>query len=215
MNTGESRWEEPNADYWLWDFKTGAYHVSGLQKPTPKVTRTLKLLYSAPTCNRTNFFPVDKEQAIRDEEKDPMNYDEKDPANGWQGFNSRVHGAWDKDAPYVAYHNWLAYAEALEANPSGSAAQPAYQTYDSTAQFNAHTGRYQTADQSTDRYDSSNRAGRQMNHFFDVDSAANAHDGRSLKEERRNNKPSKKEVAEMNQRRKDKKHAKRMAFLKS
>lgn len=54
-----------------------------------------------------------------------------------------------------------------------------------------------------------------MNAFFDVDSAANSHDGRSLKEERRNNKPSKKEVAEMNQKRKEKKQAKRLAFLKS
>lgn len=54
-----------------------------------------------------------------------------------------------------------------------------------------------------------------MNAFFDVDSAANSHDGRSLKEERRNNKLSKKEIAEANQKRKDKKQAKRLAFLKS
>lgn len=54
-----------------------------------------------------------------------------------------------------------------------------------------------------------------MNAFFDVDSAANSHDGRSLKEERRNKKLSKKEIAEMNQKRKDKKEAKRLAFLKS
>jgi len=54
-----------------------------------------------------------------------------------------------------------------------------------------------------------------MNAFFDVDSAANSHDGRSLKEERRNTKLSKEQVAEHNRNRKEKKQAKRLAFLKS
>ena len=52
-----------------------------------------------------------------------------------------------------------------------------------------------------------------MNAFFDVDSAANSHDGRSLKEERRNNKPSKQEIAEMNQKRKEKKQIKEIQRL--
>lgn len=41
LKTGESSWEEPQSDYWLWDYGTGTYHVSGLQKPTPKETRSL------------------------------------------------------------------------------------------------------------------------------------------------------------------------------
>lgn len=139
--------------------------------------------------------------------------------NGWQGYNPRVHGPYDKDAPYTAYHSWLEYDKWQQENPQAAAAQQAgaasTQNYESTAQFNAHTGRFQTSEQSADRHDPANRANRQMNAFFDVDSAANSHDGRSLKEERRNNKPSKKEVAEMNQKRKEKKQAKRLAFLKS
>lgn len=107
----------------------------------------------------------------------------------------------------------------MDENPQAAAAQQAqamaYQNYDSTAQFNAHTGRFQTGEQSAERHDAANKASRQMNAFFDVDSAANSHDGRSLKEERRNKKLSKKEIAEMNQKRKDKKEAKRLAFLKS
>jgi len=41
LETGESSWEEPRAAYWLWDYGTQAYHVSGLQQPTSKETRKL------------------------------------------------------------------------------------------------------------------------------------------------------------------------------
>lgn len=37
--TGETSWEEPSSDYYLWDYGTNTYHVSGLQKPTPKEKR--------------------------------------------------------------------------------------------------------------------------------------------------------------------------------
>ena len=39
LETGETSWEEPSDDYYLWDYGTGTYHVSGLQKPTPKEKR--------------------------------------------------------------------------------------------------------------------------------------------------------------------------------
>jgi len=39
LQTGETSWKEPSAAYWLWDYGTGAYHVSGLQQPTPKEKR--------------------------------------------------------------------------------------------------------------------------------------------------------------------------------
>jgi hypothetical protein len=41
LETGESSWEEPRAAYWLWDYGTQSYHVSGLQQPTPKEMRKL------------------------------------------------------------------------------------------------------------------------------------------------------------------------------
>lgn len=48
--TGESVWDEPNEDYWLWDYATGAYHVSGVQKPTSKEKRKAPkpLVYTKP-----------------------------------------------------------------------------------------------------------------------------------------------------------------------
>lgn len=39
LTTGESSWEEPEEEFWLWDYSTGQVHVSGLQKPTDKAQR--------------------------------------------------------------------------------------------------------------------------------------------------------------------------------
>lgn len=159
---------------------------------------------------------MEKEKAVRDDESGPLSYDDKDPANGWQGYNPRVHGPYDKTKPYSAYHSWLAFEKEHPAAAAGQQPQTTdHQMYGSTARFNSHTGRFQTDEQSADRHDAASKAGRQMSAFFDVDSAANSHDGRSLKEERRNNKPSKQEIAEMNQKRKEKKQQKRLAFYKS
>ena len=41
--TGEPSWEEPEQGFYLWDYMTGTYHVSGLQQPTPKETRKSSL----------------------------------------------------------------------------------------------------------------------------------------------------------------------------
>lgn len=100
-------------------------------------------------------------------------------------------------------------------NSSTVPAEADAKSYESTAAFNAHTGRFQSGDQSVDRHNDYNKSGRQMGAFFDVDAAANAHQGKSLKAERQATKYSKKEVAAMNEKRKAKKQEKRMAFLKS
>ena len=51
LTTGETSWEEPSEEYWLWDYGTGTYHVSGLQKPTPKEKRkTLENLQCTKGC---------------------------------------------------------------------------------------------------------------------------------------------------------------------
>ena len=84
-----------------------------------------------------------------------------------------------------------------------------------TGTFNRFTGEYQTADKSTERHNDYNKSGRQMGSYFDVDAAANAHDGRSLKDERRNEKLSKKQIKEMAEKRRAKKEKKRMDFYKS
>lgn len=159
---------------------------------------------------------MSEENDALQEEKATLHYDEnetKDPAMGWQGYQPRVHGSWDATKPYAAYHSYLNWKKTQPANAQAAAA--AQQAYGATGAFNARTGRFQTDDQTAERHDAHNKAGRQMNAYFDVDEAANAHEGRSLKEERRNAKYSKKEIKEMNEKRKAKKMEKRKAFLMS
>ena len=59
-----------------------------------------------------------------------------------------------------------------------------------------------------------NKSKRQMNAFFDVDAAANSHDGRSLKAERRGQNLTKKELKAFKDKRRDKKEEKRRAWLR-
>ena len=66
-----------------------------------------------------------------------------------------------------------------------------------------------------EQHDDHHKSGRQMGAFFDVDAAANAHGGRSLKEERRNQQLSKKQIKELAAKRREKKEKKRMDFYKS
>lgn len=157
---------------------------------------------------------VEEERDALQEERATLHYDEnvtKDQWMGHQGYNPRVHGSYNKTKPYDAYHSYLDWKRDQAANPQAAAA--AQQAYGATGAFNARTGRYQTDDQTAERHDAYNKAGRQMNAYFDVDEAANAHEGRSLKEERRNMKYSKQEIREMNEKRKAKKEQKRRAFL--
>ena len=151
-----------------------------------------------------------------------LNYDEHDPTMGWQGYNPKIHGKFDADKPYAAYHTFLDYLARLKANPGYALDQAQAQAqpdenadYSTTAGFNSRSGGFQRDDQTTDRHNDFNKSGRQMNAFFDVDAAANTHEGRSLKAERQEKKYTKKEIQEMNAKRKEKKQAKRMAFLKS
>jgi hypothetical protein len=82
--------------------------------------------------------------------------------------------------------------------------------------LNRFTGATQTgADLGPERHSDVAKSGRQMNAFFDVDAAANAHDGRSLKAERQAQKLTKQQVKEFNSKRAERKHKKRMQQLLS
>jgi hypothetical protein len=59
-----------------------------------------------------------------------------------------------------------------------------------------------------------NKSKRQMTAFFDVDAAANSHDGRSLKAERRGKTLSKQELKAFKEKRHSKKEEKRRAWLR-
>ncbi|KAG4430149.1 hypothetical protein IFR05_014372 [Cadophora sp. M221] len=121
------------------------------------------------------------------------------------GYNPAIHGDYDPTA-------WYAQPTAPEPAP-GQATDPASQ-YTATAAFNRFTGRYQAADLNPENFNDENKSKRQMNAFFDVDAAANSHDGRSLKAERSGKKISKTELKQFKEKRKQKKEEKRRAWLR-
>lgn len=207
--TRESRWEQPDEPYWLWDSNSQCVDLSGLHYPSnpsrqygPKsqsrVPLTIKFITAPnPVPDRTSNRPA--------VEPDPE----------YQGYNPRIHGKYDPNAPYAQYHNKLREAEAVAADPELAAAQGHAAGHDTAATFNRFTGAFQGADKSAERHNDSSKSARQLNAFFDVDAAANAHEGRSLKAERQQQKFSKKEIKEMASKRREKKEKKRMDFYRS
>lgn len=91
---------------------------------------------------------------------------------------------------------------------------PLGKDYTAAAHFNRFTGKFQHAEMGPEMYNDENKSKRQMNAFFDVDAAANSHDGRSLKAERRGKTLSKKELKAFKEKRRDKKEEKRRAWLR-
>ncbi|CAL3973328.1 hypothetical protein PZA11_005597 [Diplocarpon coronariae] len=122
------------------------------------------------------------------------------------GYNPAVHGDYDPTA-------WYAQPSAPEPVAAQAAADPTAQ-YAASAAFNRFTGRYQVADLTPENFNDENKSKRQMNAFFDVDAAANSHDGRSLKAERSGKKLSKTELKQFKEKRKAKKEEKRRAWLR-
>lgn len=143
------------------------------------------------------------------------------PSSVAGGYNPAIHGSWDPNAPYAqAYKQADAadddtttapYAAAAAAGEIGlEGADP----YAQAAAFNSRTGRFQAADLNPDHFSDAAKSQRQMNAYFDVDRAANSHDGRSLKAERRGKQPTKKELAQWKEKRKARKEEKRRAWLR-
>lgn len=125
------------------------------------------------------------------------------------GYNPAVHGDYDPTA-------WYAQPPDPSSDPSSTTAlsvNPATQ-YAQQAAFNRFTGRFQNAELTPENFNDENKSKRQMAAFFDVDAAANSHDGRSLKAERSNKKLTKNELKQFKEKRKMKKEEKRRAWLR-
>ena len=133
----------------------------------------------------------------------------------YQGYNPKIHGNYDPKAPYAQWHKQKAAREQAIKDQAVAAHTGQADGYGAVGAFNRFSGGFQTADKSAERHDDANKSGRQLNAFFDVDAAANSHEGKSLKEERRSQKLTKKEIAELTKKRRDKKEKKRMDFYKS
>ncbi|KAH6897189.1 hypothetical protein B0T10DRAFT_476207 [Thelonectria olida] len=127
---------------------------------------------------------------------------------GVGGYNPAIHGDYDPNAWYAKGND-----DDAEASTSVTALNPA-DVYASTASFNRFTGQFQTDDMGPNRHNDEAKSKRQMNAYFDVDAAANSHDGRSLKAERSGKKPSKAEVKAFKEKRRARKEEKRRAWLR-
>ena len=131
------------------------------------------------------------------------------PAAG--GYNPAIHGDYDPTAPYAQQYEQQHNPEAFEAGFPGIDPNSSYVVAGS---FNRFTGRWQPSTLAPENYNEENKSHRQMRAFFDVDAAANSHNGRSLKAERSGKKLSKKELKAFRDKRRDKKEEKRRAWLR-
>ena len=137
------------------------------------------------------------------------------------GYNPAIHGDYDPNAWYAKVQE---AAEEAEEEAQSRAAAATAEMYSVTSTFNRFTGRFQQQPQpqqqpqdeacGANRHSDEAKSRRQLNSFFDVDAAANQHDGRSLRAERSGIKPSKKELKRFKEKRRAKKEEKRRAWLK-
>lgn len=143
---------------------------------------------------------------------------ERPPAGG---YNPAIHGDYDPNA-------WYAKTDAddeYDNNNNNNGAVGAEQeqqvglvdpagAHAAVGSFNRFTGQWQAGELNPERHNDEAKSRRQMNAFFDVDAAANSHDGRSLKAERSGKKPSKAELKAFKEKRRAKKEEKRRAWLR-
>jgi hypothetical protein len=128
---------------------------------------------------------------------------ERPPAGG---YNPAIHGDYDPNAWYAKGNEEETAAQDQPLDPAAA--------YAATGSFNRFTGLWQAADQNPDRHNDESKSRRQMNAYFDVDAAANSHDGRSLKAERSGKKPTKTELKQFKEKRRARKEEKRRAWLR-
>ncbi|KUL84977.1 hypothetical protein ZTR_07898 [Talaromyces verruculosus] len=137
----------------------------------------------------------------------PISQPEVEPVARGGGYNPAIHGDYDPTAAYAQQ-----YEPDMQQSHTVTADQ--LQSYAATGAFNRFTGRWQDASLTPENFNDENKSRRQMNAYFDVDAAANSHDGRSLKAERSGKKLSKAEVKAFREKRRERKEEKRRAWLR-
>ena len=128
------------------------------------------------------------------------------PRRPYGGYDPAIHGDYDPTAPYAQEVQAMEEPASQAADPSG--------TYTATGTFNRFTGKWQDASLTPENFNDENKSKRQMSAFFDVDAAANSHNGKSLKAERSGKKLSKQELKAFKEKRRDKKEERRRAWLR-
>lgn len=124
------------------------------------------------------------------------------------GYNPTIHGDYDPNASYATASNRDPSSTELPSASTGP------EIYSATGVFNRFTGKWQPHEINPENHNDENKSRRQMSAFFDVDAAANSHDGKSLKAERSGKKLSKAEVKAFKEKRKERKEERRRAWLR-
>lgn len=137
----------------------------------------------------------------------PTSQTEVEPVARGGGYNPAIHGDYDPTAAYAQQYE-------PDTQQSHTATADQLQSYATTGAFNRFTGRWQDSSLTPENFNDENKSRRQMNAYFDVDAAANSHDGRSLKAERSGKKLSKAEVKAFREKRRERKEEKRRAWLR-
>lgn len=204
--------EEPPAqadDGWeaLWDHNVGAYyfynrHTGLTQWDNPRVPEAASSSSAVPAAPDTTGYGDSSLGSP--------------PRKRVGGYNPAIHGDFDPNADYA--QDYVEGDEDASVDPNAAAAMHAAAVagdpYAQTATFNRFTGRFQSDNLAPELHNDENKSKRQLNAFFDVDAAANSHDGRSLKAERQNKKLSKKELQAFKAKAAKKKEEKRRAWLR-
>lgn len=128
------------------------------------------------------------------------------PQRPYGGYDPAIHGDYDPTAPYAQE------TQVPESDPSQPADPAAI--YTATGVFNRFTGKWQPTTITPENFNDENKSRRQMSAFFDVDAAANSHNGKSLKAERSGKKLTKQELKAFKEKRKEKKEERRRAWLR-
>ncbi|KAF2462767.1 uncharacterized protein BDR25DRAFT_308146 [Lindgomyces ingoldianus] len=208
----------PEDDGWepIWDANAQAYYffnrfTQASQWDNPRVPEASANGYGAGTSTSSGFGAYGSSSSGAPGTSSP-------PKRRHGGYNPAIHGSYDPNADYAKEaereeEEEEAAAAAAVAAAAAGLANPT-QELSVSGHFNRFTGRFQGAAQNPERHNDENKSHRQLSAFFDVDAAANAHDGRSLKAERQNKKLSKQEVKAFREKRREKKEEKRRAWLR-
>lgn len=130
------------------------------------------------------------------------------------GYDPSIHGDYDPTAAYAVEASAQEQLGGLGTAAAATTQTDAAGEYAAKGTFNRFTGRWQGAEITAENYSDSAKSKRQMNAFFDVDSAANSHQGKSLKAERSGLKLTKQELKAYKEKRKERKEEKRRAWLR-
>lgn len=213
----------PQDDGWdpVWDEAAQAYYFynrfSGASQWTnPRVPDSQPAAPGVGNYDRMPDQPLDTAPGT------DTNTSSDSPARPHGGYDPAIHGDYDPTAAYAQVpqaslaedsNGIIASAGAGPAAAAASSSDP-NAIYTATGVFNRFTGKWQPHALTPENYNDENKSKRQMSAFFDVDAAANSHNGKSLKAERSGKKLTKQELKAFKEKRKEKKEERRRAWLR-